>query len=123
MTTSSTMSAQKTRPRDGTGSCRVCKCPLLLLKLEKRRWEYRTVCARCGEAKIKDAEPGAPAVKSRPAVYTRPRQTAAAEEASLEAFFSQGGSEPIPVDPGATAPVKKKGLLIDLAMVRNRRST
>lgn len=30
-------------------ACEKCKCPLLLLRLEKRRWENRRICARCGE--------------------------------------------------------------------------
>lgn len=30
-------------------ACERCRCPLLLLRLEKRRWENRRICARCGE--------------------------------------------------------------------------
>lgn len=36
----------------GKKQCRTCGCPLTLLLLEKRRWEHRVVCARCGEAKV-----------------------------------------------------------------------
>ena len=33
-------------------NCEKCSCPMVLLKLEKRRWETRKICARCGEAKV-----------------------------------------------------------------------
>jgi hypothetical protein len=36
----------------GKKQCRTCGCPLTLLLIEKRRWEHRVVCARCGEAKV-----------------------------------------------------------------------
>ena len=37
------------QPIDGRGSCKTCGCPLTLLRLERRRWENRTLCTRCGE--------------------------------------------------------------------------
>lgn len=37
------------QPIDGRGACKTCGCPLTLLRLERRRWENRTLCTRCGE--------------------------------------------------------------------------
>lgn len=36
-------------------ACERCGCPLVLLKLEKRRWENRRICARCGDSAGKRA--------------------------------------------------------------------
>lgn len=41
-----------TNSDQGKKNCERCRCPLLLLRLEKRRWENRRICERCG-AKVK----------------------------------------------------------------------
>jgi len=35
------------KPATGEKNFKTCGCPLYLLRLERRRWESRSVCARC----------------------------------------------------------------------------
>ena len=41
------------KPATGEKNCKTCGCPLYLLRLERRRWEARSVCARCSAPKQK----------------------------------------------------------------------